>query len=407
MPASNKQPFGPLAGVKVLDLTMYMAGPTCGLMLADLGADVIKLEKIPGGDDARRLTPPTIGEHAASFMVMNRNKRGIAVDLKKPEGVRVLKRLAKSADILIENFRPGTLEKLGVGYDVLSKENPALVFGSITGFGSTGPLAGRGGLDLIAQGFSGLMSITGEGPGRPPVKVGAPVGDTTSGMLLAFGVVSAYVNRLKTGKGQFVETSLIEASIAHTYWQAAIFLATGESPGPMGSAHPLTSPYQAYKCSDGYMVLGAPNQINWARLCNAIGATELIERKEFIDLPSRRRNNEQLTSALEAVMGKQTRAHWIAKLEEVGVPCGSVNSIAEAFTHPHTIAREMVVDIGDAKSGPVKTVGCPIKLSRTNSKVASLAPHLGEHTREVLLESGLDEKEIDDLAASGAVLCAN
>jgi len=407
MPAPSKQQFGPLAGVKVLDLTMYMAGPTCGLMLADLGADVIKLEKIPGGDDARRLTPPTIGGHAASFMVMNRNKRGIAVDLKKPEGVRILKRLVRSADILIENFRPGTLEKLGVGYDVLAKENPALVFGSITGFGSTGPLSGRGGLDLIAQGFSGLMSITGEGPGRPPVKVGAPVSDTTSGMLLALGVVSAYVNRLKTGKGQFVETSLIEAAISHTYWQAAIFLATGESSGPMGSAHPLTSPYQAYKCSDGYMVLGAPNQINWARLCNAIGASDLIEKKEFVDLPSRRRNNEDLTAALEAVMGKHTRAHWIEKLEVVGVPCGAVNSIAEAFTHPHTIARDMVVDIGDEKSGPVKTVGCPIKLSRTNSKVASLAPHLGEHTREVLLEAGMDDKEIAELKASGAIHCPN
>lgn len=399
--------FGPLAGVKVLELGVFMAAPTCGLMLADLGADVIKIEKMPNGEDTRGWTPLSIGGQSAAFSIINRNKRAIAIDLKREEGLGVFRRLAKSSDIVIENFRPGAMEKLGLSAKNLIQDNPALIYGAISGFGRTGPLADRGGLDLIAQGFSGLMAITGEGPGRPPVKVGAPVCDTTAGMLLALGVVSAYVNRLKTGRGQIVETSLLEAAMSHTYWQAAIFLATGVSSQPMGSAHPLSAPYQAYRCADGYIVLGAPNQSNWIHLCQAIGAEELLQNPLFSDPTSRRSNNEALASALEPVFSAHDRQHWIERLEQVGVPCGPVNSIGEAMSHPQTLARRMVVDIGDGGAGSMKSVGCPIKLSETDSRVARGAPIYGGDTKEVLIEAGFSAKEIDTLRTLGAIYFAD
>ena len=242
---------GPLTGLKVIELAHIMAGPACGLMLADMGADVIKVEKVPGGDDSRRFLPPDIDGESAAFMMMNRNKRGIAVNLKEPGGKKVIKRLFKTADVVIENYRIDTMDKLGLGYDDLIKENPGLIYCAISGFGRTGPYAERGGFDLIAQGMSGLMSITGEGPGRPPVKMGAPITDITAGILGAMAVSAAYAHKLKTGEGQKIDTSLFEAGIVHTYWQSAIGLATGVAPGPMGSAHPLNGPYQAFQTTDG------------------------------------------------------------------------------------------------------------------------------------------------------------
>ncbi|HEY5598230.1 MAG TPA: CoA transferase, partial [Kiloniellales bacterium] len=232
------KPTGPLDGMKVIELAHVMAGPVCGLMLADMGADVIKVEK-PAGDDTRRAVPPEINGESASYMMVNRNKRGIVLNLKDPRAVVVLKRMLATADVVIENYRKGTMERLGLGYEELRRENPGLIYGEISGFGRTGPYQDRGGLDLIAQGMSGLMAITGEGPGRPPVKFGAPVSDITAGILLAMGVSAAYARRLQTGEGQRVDTSLFEAAITHTYWQSAIAFATGVSPGPMGSAHPL------------------------------------------------------------------------------------------------------------------------------------------------------------------------
>jgi crotonobetainyl-CoA:carnitine CoA-transferase CaiB-like acyl-CoA transferase len=403
----TKKRTGPLSGVKVIELCAFMAGPTCGLMLADLGADVIKVERVPGGDDTRRFVSSTVGGHNASFMVMNRNKRGVAIDLKSDDGLQVFRRIVASADIVIENFRPGTFEKMGISYETLSKDNPGLIYGAISGFGRTGPLGDRAGLDLIAQGFSGLMSFTGEGPGRPPVKVGAPVSDTTSGMLLALGVTAAYANRLKTGKGQFVETSLLEAALSHTYWQAATYLADGEVAEPLGSAHPLTSPYQAYKCSDGYIVIGAPNQLNWTRLCEALEAPYLLADARFADPKLRKRNNDELTPVLEAVFGGQTRATWIERIEAKGVPCGPVHSIGEALDHPHVRARDMVVTVDCGAAGEVQTVGCPIKFSRTPSSIDKAPPHYGEDTAEVLREVGFTAAEIEHLRRQGAIHMAN
>ena len=267
----------PLDGITVIELAHIMAGPVCGLMLADMGADVIKVEKVPGGDDSRRFLPPDIDGESAAFMMLNRNKRGIAVNLKHEDGKAVLRRLLATADVLIENYRRGTMERLGLGYEVLKEDNPGLIYCEISGFGRTGPYRDRGGFDLIAQGMSGLMSITGEGPGREPVKVGAPVTDITAGILGAMGVLAAYVHRLKTGQGQRVDTSLFEAGIVHSYWQSAICLATGESPGPMGSAHPLNAPYQAFRTADGWITVGAANQANWLKILDVLEVPGIAE----------------------------------------------------------------------------------------------------------------------------------
>ncbi|HEX2115032.1 MAG TPA: CaiB/BaiF CoA-transferase family protein [Alphaproteobacteria bacterium] len=394
---------GPLAGVKVVELAHIMAGPVCGLMLADLGADVVKVEKIPGGDDTRRMLPPQIGDESAAFMMMNRNKRGIAVDLKKPEGVEVMRRLLRGADVLIENHRRGTMERLGLGYDDLARDNPGLVYCSVSGFGRTGPYADRGGFDLIAQGMSGLMSITGEGPGRPPVKVGAPVTDITAGILAAMGVLAAYTHRLKTGRGQMVDTSLFEAGIVHTYWQSAICLATGVSPGAMGSAHPLNAPYQAFPTADGWLNLGAANQRNWEKLCDAIGAPELKTDPRFALNAGRMANMAALNDVLDAKFRTRSTAEWLEILERAGVPAGPVLSIAEMHADPQAQARDMVPTVRHRSVGDVKTIGAPVKFSDTPAAVRRGAPRFGEHTREVLQSLGYAAAEIERLLRIGAV----
>ncbi len=397
---------GPLSGLKVIELAHVMAGPVCGLMLADMGAEVIKVEKVPGGDDSRRSLPPEIGGEAAAFLMVNRNKRGIAVDLKSAGGKAVLRRLVASADALIENYRAGTMERLGLGYDSLRPDNPGLIYCEISGFGRTGPYAARGGFDLIAQGMSGLMSITGEGPGRPPVKIGAPVTDITAGILGAMGILAAVVERQKTGRGQRVDTSLFEAGNVHTYWQSAIAFATGVSPGPMGSAHPLNAPYQAFETADGWITVGAANQGNWLRLLEVLEAPELSEDPRFIEPKGRMDHLGELEAALNAIVRKRGNADWLARFEAAGLPAGPVQSILEMQADPQTLARQMVVETEHATLGPVKTLGLPVKFSETPGEVAAGAPVYGEHTRAVLAEYGFSEAEIAALIAEGAVVAA-
>jgi crotonobetainyl-CoA:carnitine CoA-transferase CaiB-like acyl-CoA transferase len=398
---------GPLSGLRVLELAHIMAGPVCGLMLADLGADVIKVEKTPGGDDSRRFLPPDVNGVSAAFLMMNRNKRGIAVNLKEQEGRAVLLRLVEGADVLIENYRFDTLSKLGLGYDVLETVNPRLITCSISGFGRTGPMAEQGGFDLIAQGMSGLMSITGEGPGRPPVKCGAPVTDITAGILGAMGVLAAVVERQRSGTGQRVDTSLLEAGVVHTYWQSAICLATGVAPGPMGSAHPLNAPYQAFATADGWINVGAANQANWERLLKALGAEELAEDLRFATNGGRMANREALEAALTEHFRQRSTQHWMARLAAVGVPAGPVLSVAEMHRHPQVQAREMVTEVEHEAAGRHPTIGLPVKLSRTPGGVRRGAPVLGQHTRDVLAEAGYADSEIEALAAAGAVICAS
>lgn len=394
---------GPLKGMRVLDLSHVMAGPVCGLMLADMGADVIKVEKLEGGDDTRRMLPPDINGEPAAFMMMNRNKRGIALDLKHPRGKEVLKRLVASADALIENYRHDTMQRLGVGYEALKEINPGLIYCEISGFGRTGPWAEQGGFDLVAQGMSGLMSITGEGPGREPVKVGAPLTDITAGILGAMGVCAAYIHKLKTGEGQRVDTSLFEAGITHTYWQSAIAFATGVSPGPMGSAHPLSAPYQAFPTKDGWINLGASNQRTWLKLVEVLDDPELAADPRFKENAGRMGNLPALVEVLTKHFKKRTTAEWLALLERAGVPAGPVLSIREMHAHPQTIAREMVPEVEHPVAGKVQTIGLPVKFSKTPGKVASPAPLFGQHTREVLAELGYSSEEIEKLIAERAV----
>jgi crotonobetainyl-CoA:carnitine CoA-transferase CaiB-like acyl-CoA transferase len=400
---NGKASGGPLAGMKVIELAHIMAGPVCGLMLADMGADVIKVEK-PDGDDTRRFLPPDIGGESAAYMMMNRNKRGIALNLKTAEGVTVLKRLLKDADAVIENYRMGTMEKLGLGYEALRKVNPGLIYCEISGFGRTGPYANRGGFDLIAQGMSGLMSITGEKPGRPPVKSGAPVSDITAGILGALGVSAAYARKLQTGEGQKVDTSLFEAAITQTYWQSAITFATGTPPGPMGSAHPLNAPYQAFRTSDGWLNVGAANQKNWERMLDVIGAKELAADPRFRSNRDRMAHLDVLTDVLNTHFSIRSTEEWMTRLEGAGVPAGPVLDIAEMHADPQAIAREMVVETEHEKVGPVKTIGLPIKFSETPGGVRRAAPQLGQHSREVLAEHGYPADDIEALIASGTVI---
>jgi len=395
---------GPLSGLKVIDLTHVMAGPTCTLMLADMGADVIKIEKSPHGDDSRHMIPPKVGNETAAFLMMNRNKRGMVIDLKKPGGTMVLLRLLKTADVLVENFAPGVMERLGLGYQDLRNENPALIYCSLSGFGRTGPYKHRRGFDLIAQAMSGIMSFTGEGPHGPPVKCGAPLSDITAGILAAMGILAAYAHRLNTGQGQWVETSLFEAALVQTYWQSAIALATGVAPRAMGSAHPLNAPYQAFEASDGWIVVGGANHRNWLRMLDAIGAPELAEDPRFLDNAARMANREALETELVEHFRIRSSEHWLNALEERGVPCGPVCDMLQALADPQTLAREMVVEVEHSTVGPVKTLGLPVKFSQTPGGVRRSAPVYGEHTRDILRDHGFGDEEIAALEADGAVV---
>jgi crotonobetainyl-CoA:carnitine CoA-transferase CaiB-like acyl-CoA transferase len=394
---------GPLQGLKVVDLSHIMAGPACSMLLADMGADVIKVERLPDGDDSRRMVPPRIAGESAAFLIMNRNKRGIALDLRAEAGRNVLSRLLKNADVLIENFRRGAMEQMGFGYDAVHALNPRLICCSISGFGRSGPYADRGGFDLVAQGMSGLMSITGEGPGHPPVKAGAPVTDITAGILACVGILAALHSRESTGKGQMVDTSLFEAGIIHTYWHSAMCFATGRSPGAMGTAHPLNAPYQAFPTSDGWITVGAANQSNWLRLVDALDAPELRDNPRFSTNADRMRNLEALTATLTPFFKRRTSAEWLRRLEQAGVPAGPVVEIGQMHGDPQALAREMVVETMHPTAGQVKAIGLPIKFSDTPGGVRHAAPLFGQHTREVLRENGFSDGEIDQLLSQGVI----
>ena len=393
---------GALQGIKVVELAQIMAGPTCGLLLADMGADVVKVEKLPRGDDTRAYAEPSINGEPAAFMILNRNKRSIAVNLKTPGGLAVVKRLIAGADVVLENYRKGTLDKLGLGYDVLSALNPRLVYCAVSGYGRTGPYADKPGFDLIAQGFAGIMSITGE-PGGPPAKSGTSVADINAGILAALGVVAALLSRATTGRGQIVETSLMEAAIQQTYWQSALFFATGRNPGPTGSAHILTAPYQAFATRDGWINVGGANQANWERIVKVIGRPELAQDARFKTNRDRMRNVAELASTIEERLRERTSADWIQAFEAAGVPVGPVNTIGDMLGDPQVAAREMVIEVDHPRAGRTRALGMPVKFSDARADLTRPAPLLGQHSREILAELSYSAEEIAALERDGAV----
>ena len=391
---------GALVGMRVLDLSQVMAGPFCTMLLADMGAEVVKVEP-PQGDSTRQMRGSRDGE-SPSFWAVNRNKRSLVLDLKDHRGQEICRRLAARSDVLVENYRPGTLDRLGLGYEALRSLNPRLIYASISGYGQTGPLRGRGGFDLVAQGESGVMSVTGV-PGGPPVKCGIPVCDLGAALFLTYAILSAAIHRARTGEGQRVETSLLEAGIALSVWEAAEYFATDEAPLPTGSAHRMSAPYQAFRCQDGYITIGAANQRSWERLCRALGLEGLLARPEFSTDADRVRRREALEAEIDEVTMRRPRAHWLRVLEEAGVPAGPINTYAEAFAHPHVRARGMLQEIEHPAAGRIKQIGPAVKCSTTPAAIRRPAPRLGEHTREVLAETGYTGAEIETLAAEGVI----
>ena len=392
----------PLSGVRVIDVTQIMAGPFCTMLLGDMGADVIKIEKPDGGDDIRRSGPPFVAGDSAAFLNIGRNKRSVVIDIKTPEGSKIVRRLARAADIFVQNLRPGRIEGFGLGYDDLRAVNPSIVYATITGYGRTGPYKDKPGFDLMAQGMSGIMGVTGH-PGQPPVKVSVPITDLNAGLFTAFGVLAAYVNRLKTGTGQHVDSSLLEAGVAYTFWESAIYFATGSPPGPNGSAHQLSAPYQALPTSDGYLTIGGATQSNWERLCRAVGRAELLSDPRFTANADRMANRAALERTLSETFMTRTTAHWLGVLDRAGVPCGPINDMSQVYDDPQVIARDMVVEIDHPTAGAIRNVGIPVKFSETPGTVRRPPPRLGEHTHEVLVEFGYTADEIAALEHRGIV----
>jgi crotonobetainyl-CoA:carnitine CoA-transferase CaiB-like acyl-CoA transferase len=385
-----------LEGIRVLDVTQVMAGPFCAMQLCDMGADVIKVEP-PGGDSTRRMAGAS-GTDSPGFNAVNRGKRGIVLDLKTPAAQDAFRRLARRADIIIENFRPGVMGAFGLDYASLARDHPSLIYASISGYGQTGPNASKGGFDLIAQGVSGLMSVTGE-PGRAPAKVGVPLTDLGAGLFALSAILAALHYRGRTGRGQYIDTSLVEAGVALSVWESAQYFAEGVTPEPLGSAHRMFAPYQAIRCADGYITLGAANDRLFQRLCDLLGHPGWAANPDYATDTLRVRNRASLVARIEEITVQQPREHWLARFDAAGIPCGPINDYAEAFADPHIRARDMIVEIDHPTLGRMKTLGAPVKMSETPPIVARRAPLLGEHTRAVLVEAGFSEEEIAVLTA--------
>ncbi len=373
---------GALEGLRVLDLTQHLSGPYCAMVLADQGADVIKIEKPGKGDDAREM-PPFVGGEGAPFMLWNRNKRSVVLDLKTAEGVATLDKLAAGADVLIENFRPGTVDRIGIGYARLAALNPRLIYCSISGFGQSGPYRSRGGFDLMIQAMSGLMSVNGD-PDGPPMRLPIAISDVAGGLFGAVGILAALAARERSGRGQQVDVSLYESAVAFGVYEAAYYFATGKNPPRLGQAHRGSSPYQVFRTEDGWITVGGGTQEFWLRLCRLLGCEELARDARFRDNASRVAHNAELVALLQVPLARESNAHWLAKLGEAGIPAGPVVDHAELFADPQLRAREMVVEVEHPSAGRISTLGVPIKLSETPGSVRRPAPRLGEHTAEVL-----------------------
>ena len=393
----------PLAGLKVVDLTRVLAGPYCTMQLGDMGADVVKIERLGNGDDTRSYGPPFINGESAYFMSVNRNKRSVTLNLKDKHGLSILGRLLGCADVVVENFRPGQMESFGYGYDTVSQTNPALIYCSISGYGHTGPDSRLPGYDLIIQGEGGITSLTGDADG-PPFKVGTSQADIVAGMNAFQGILLSLIARGTTGRGQKVDISMLDCQLSLLTYQAGIYFATGVSPLRAGNRHPTIAPYESFQCEDGYLNLACGNDSLWRKFCAAVGLEDLIEDQRFTKNADRVQNSDALRDLLEPVMTSKTTEAWIESLRAVGIPCGRVQSVDEVCDNPQIHAREMIKELHHSTAGTVKVTGVPIKLSETPGEVSTPPPMLGEHTAEVLSEwLSLDSTELGELSEAGVV----
>ncbi|MEN2974967.1 MAG: CoA transferase [Candidatus Caldarchaeales archaeon] len=383
----------PLKGIIVLDFTRVMAGPFATMLLGDLGAEVIKVEP-PGGDDTRGWGPPWIGGDSAYFMSANRNKKSIILDLKKMESREIVERLVKRSDVVVENFRPGVAEQLGIDYNTISKINPRIIYCSISGFGQSGPYRDKPGYDLIALAMSGLMSITGE-PDRPPVKFGVPIADLTTAIFAALSIVSALYWREKTGRGQYIDIALLDVQVLLLSHQAFNFFATGEEPKRMGSAHPNIVPYQVFETSDGYIVIGVANEKHWQNFCKVIERLDLLNDPKFKTNADRVINREALIQELEKLFKNSSTSYWIERLERAGIPVAPILTVGQTLNDEHVEYRRMVLDIDHPRVGKMKMLGTPFKLSETPGEVRTPPPLKGQHTDEILRGLGFTQGEIE------------
>jgi len=394
----------PLAGIRVVEVGNFMAVPFCGLQLADLGAEVIKVEN-PRGGDLTRATGPFLDGESSNFVRLNRNKRSVALDLKSDAGKALFRKLAASADVVIENLRPGTMDELGLGYASLAADTPRLIYLAATGFGASGPYAQLAGLDIIAQAMSGLMSITGE-PDAAPVKVGVPIADLTCALYATIAVLAALRARDRDGVGQFIDVSLLESAVSFAVWEAGRYFATGEVPRPSGSAHQAIAPYQAVRAADGWFTFGANTQAHWLRACAALGLDALADDERFATNDLRMANRPALIAAIEAATVMQPSAHWTERLTAAGIPCGPILSLDRVFNDPHLAARAFFADAPHRSLGPVRQLGSPMRFSRTPVRLDHAGPPLGADSADVLRGLGVADDELAALARAGVTVLA-
>ena len=393
---------GALTGIRVLDLTRVLAGPYATMVLGDLGAEVIKLEQPGAGDESRNFGPFKNG-FSLYFMSVNRGKKSLTLDLKAPQGKEIFFELVKKSDILVENFRPGAMKKLGLDYETLRQVHPSLIYAACSGFGQTGPYAERGAYDMIIQGMGGIISITGE-PNRPPVRVGTSISDITAALFTAIGILSALRHRDRTGEGQLVDVAMLDGMVAILENAIVRHFATGEIPQPLGSQHPAITPFEAFESVDGHIIIAIGNDSLWAKFCEHAERLDLVNDERFATNASRTTNHGQLYPILAEIMRERTTDQWIEGLDALGVPCGPINTIDKVVNHPQVLAREMIAKVSHEITGSVEVPGVPIKLSETPGQVTDPAPALGEHTAEVLTGLlGKPPETVDKLEREGVV----